>query len=197
MNAKPLSSTCSRGYSGNSLHADPTIQALPGRVQPTFSCFSNPLLRLHSTLVARSLPSLFGMPSLVSQLSLASSLLPVIPPCRGCVPTLLKFLQWFPSERRSKLLGMAYQALWATRPPLQPYFLPYLSCLPTVAAASDGSPLPFFLHHNNSFEAHFGSSFTQTNCPRNSGASPLDCEQCDQTLVISLALTPGKELCTE
>lgn len=55
---------------------------------------------------------LFGMPSLVSQLSLASSLLPAIPPCSGCVPAFLKFLQWFPFERRSKLPGMAYQALW-------------------------------------------------------------------------------------
>lgn len=161
MNVKPLSSTCSR----NSLHADPIIQALPGRVQPPFSCFSNPLLRLHSMLVAQSLPSLFGMPSLVSQLSLASSLLPAIPPCSGCVPTLLKFLQWFPFERRSKLLGMAYQALWATRPPLQLHFLPYFSCLPTFAAASDGSPLPLLLHHNNSFEAHFGSSFMQHQLP--------------------------------
>ena len=70
MNIKPLSSTCSRCCSGNSLHADPTIQALPGLAQSTFSCFSSPLLQLHSTLVVQSLPSLFGMPSLPTVSSL-------------------------------------------------------------------------------------------------------------------------------
>lgn len=73
MNIKPLSSTCSRGCSGNSLHADPTIQALPGLVQSTFSCFSSPLLQLHSTLVVPSLPSLWNaFPSLPTVSSLQS-----------------------------------------------------------------------------------------------------------------------------
>ena len=173
MNVKPLSSTCSRGCSGNSLHAEPTIQPLPGLVQSTFSGFSSPHLQLHSMLVVQSLPFLFGMPSLVSQLSLASSLLPAIPPCSGCVPALLKFLQWFPFERRSKLPGMAYQALWGYPTPL--YSL-ISSC---ISPASRPLLLPqtevlcpsFFTVITPSFW-HIPSR--STNCQGDSGASPLD-----------------------
>ena len=131
----------------------------PGLVQSTFSSFSNPLLHLHSTLVVQILPSLLGMPPQSPSWSPASSLTPANLPCSGCVPALLKFLQCFPLRRRSKFPGMAYQALCGlTLPPLQLHFLPYLSCLQTFACAAPSarSPLPLFLYHNNSFEAHFG-----------------------------------------
>lgn len=62
----------------------------------------------------------------------------------------------FPLREGLSFLGWLTKPFGAALPPLQPHFLPYLSCFPTFAAASDGSPLPLFLHRNNSFEAHFG-----------------------------------------
>lgn len=122
----------------------------PGLVQSTFSSFSNPLLHLHSTLVVQILPSLLGMPPQSPSWSPASSLTPANPPCSGCVPALVKFLQCFPLRRRSKFPGMAYQALWGlTLAPSTASFPPILLMPPDLCICCS-------LYHNNSFEAHFG-----------------------------------------
>lgn len=141
---------CSRACSGNSPPSGLTTKSLPGLVQSTFSSFSNPLLHLHSTLVVQILPSLLGMPPQSPSWSPASRLTPANPPCSGCVPALVKFLQCFPLRRRSEFPGMAYQALWGlTLAPSTASFPPILLMPPDLCICCS-------LYHNNSFEAHFG-----------------------------------------
>lgn len=160
---------CSRARSGKFLLSASSLS--PGLVQFTFSSFANLLLHSHATVVVQVLPSLPGEPHQ------APKWFPS-PQSHACnfPPALVLSLLFsnsfsdFPSGECHKtaprwifkLLGMAYQALWGpTLAPLTASF-PSISLVPPdlcICWFLCQKCSPLFLHHNNTFKAHFGIVF--------------------------------------